>query len=261
MEELKLVSLEQTDITKWDFTAIKEELTKALSVYNTTVYTDEIIDLAKEDKAKLAKTEKFIESQRKAFKAKCMEPYDAIEPQVKELVDMIEQERITIDTVVKDYTERKKSEKKNEIKAYYDMQAHVLGDLAESLFEKLIDPKWLNSSYGKKYRNELQPKIDAAVADIRTIREMNSPFVDTLIEKYVETLSVDAAKAKHDELVTAACKAGLGQQITQTVAATPISEPSFEEESKILVKLIGNKSKITQVMDFAKEIGVRVEIQ
>ena len=90
MEELQLVSLEQTEITAWNFAALKEELARALSVYKTTVYTDDTIKLAKDDKAKLAKAKKIVEDQRKAFKAKCMEPYDAIEPQVKELVAMIE---------------------------------------------------------------------------------------------------------------------------------------------------------------------------
>ena len=86
MGELQLVNLEGTDIATWNFELLKDELAKTLSVYKTTVYTDDTIKLAKDDKAKLAKAKKIVEDQRKAFKAKCMEPYDAIEPQVKELV-------------------------------------------------------------------------------------------------------------------------------------------------------------------------------
>lgn len=91
MEKLQLVNLEQTEITSWDFGALKEELSRALSVYKTATYTDDTIKFAKEDKAKLAKTKKILEDQRKAFKAKCMEPYNALEPEIKDLVSMIEE--------------------------------------------------------------------------------------------------------------------------------------------------------------------------
>lgn len=261
MEELQLVSLEQTDITAWNFEALKEELSRALSVYKTTVYTDDTIKLAKDDKAKLAKAKKLVEDQRKAFKAKCMEPYDALEPQIKELVSMIEEQRVAIDEVVKNYTERQKAEKEAEVRAYYDKKAHVLGDLAAPLYEKILDQKWLTASSGKKYQEEMQIKINDVLTDVRLLMAMESPFVDTVIEKYVATLSVDEAKAKHEELVTAASKAGLGQQASSPVAPEPVKETVIDAENGTLVKLYGNKSQITQVMDFAKALGVKLTIQ
>ena len=111
MNELQIVNLEQTDITTWNFAGLKEELSRALSVYKTTVYTDETIKMAKDDKAKLAKAKKIVEDQRKAYKAKCLAPYEALEPQIKEIVGMIEEQRVAIDDVVKDFTERQKAEK------------------------------------------------------------------------------------------------------------------------------------------------------
>ena len=64
MNELQIVTLEQTDITTWNFAQLKEELGKALSVYKNAVYTDETIKMAKDDKAKLAKAKKIVEDQR-----------------------------------------------------------------------------------------------------------------------------------------------------------------------------------------------------
>jgi hypothetical protein len=261
MEELQIVGLEKTDITAWNFSAIKDELARALSVYKTTVYTDETIKVAKDDKAKLAKAKKIVEDQRKAFKARCMEPYDALEPQIKEIVSMIDEQRVAIDEVVKDYTERQKAEKEAEVRAFYDKKAHVLGNLAAPLYEKILDQKWLTASSGKKYQEEIQIKINDALADVRSLMAMDSPFVDTVIEKYVATLSVGEAKAKHEELVTAASKAGLGQQTAQPAVQEPVKEPVIDSENGILVKMYGNKSQITQVMDFAKVLGVKIEIQ
>lgn len=263
MEELQLVSLEQTEITAWDFAALKNELASALSAYKTKVYTDETIKSAKDDKATLAKVKKVIEDQRKAFKAKCMQPYEVLEPQIKELVLMIEEQRVAIDEIVKEYTDRKKAEKETEVRAFYDKKSHVLGDLAPALFTKILDQKWLTASSGKKYQEEMLIKINEVLSDIRLLKSMNSPFIDTVIEKYVETLSVDEAKAKHEELVAAAKKAGFGQAQSDTSKniQIPVNDTVTDTENGTLVKMYGSKSQIAQVIDFAKAIGVKVEIQ
>ena len=261
MEELQLMNFEQTEITAWDFVTLKKELARSLSVYKTTVYTDDTIKLAKDDKAKLSKAKDFVEKQRKAFKAKCMEPYNALEPQIKEVIAMIEEQRAAIDEVIKDYTERKKAEKEVEVKAFYEKKSHDLGKLAVPLYEKILDQKWLTAYSGKKYQSEMQSKINDVLADVRKLMAMESPFVDTVLEKYVATLSVEEAKAKHEELVAAARKAGLGQQDSQPVSSAPTQETTGYAENGTLVKMFGNKSQITQVLDFARAIGVRIEIQ
>lgn len=262
----QLANLDNIDITSWDFEALKEELSRALSVYKTTVYTDETIKLAKDDKAKLAKAKKAIDDQRKAFKAKCLMPYEAIEPQIKEITSMIEEQREAIDEVVRDFTDRKKSEKEIEVRAYYEKKAHVLGKFADSLYEKILDQKWLTASSGTKYREEMQVKINTALADIRTLESLESPFFDTILEKYIETFSVELAKQKHEELTAAASKAGLEKQNSQmpgTVSANEQAKSSSVDisENGILVRMYGKQNQVDQVMDFAKAIGVRIEIQ
>lgn len=261
MNELQITNLEQTDITAWDFDRIKAELEQALSVYKTAVYTDDNIKIAKDDKAKLNKAKTFVEDQRKAFKAKCMEPYSALDPQIKELVAMIDERTAAIDAVLKDYKDRQNAEKEAEIKAFYDKKSHVLGDLAAPLYDKIFDSKWLTASSGKKYREEVQTKINDALTDVRSLMEMESPFIETVLEKYVATLSVDEAKAKHEELVLAASKAGLNQQQAKPVSTASIEKTTAETENGILVKMYGGKNQIAQVMDFAKALGVNIEIQ
>jgi hypothetical protein len=265
MNELQTINLEQTDITTWNFDRLKKELGEALSVYKTTVYTDETIKLAKDDKAKLAKVKKIIEDQRKAYKAKCLAPYEALEPQIKEIVGMVEEQRTAIDDVVKGFTERQKAEKEKSVREYYEKKAFILGDLATPLFEKLLNPKWLNASASrKKVEEEVQIAINNVLNDINAIKAMESPFVDTLLEKYVATLSLDEAKAKHTELVEAATKAGINQQ--QAEINSPIAQPEEKQvvandEEGITLKLYANQSQLEQVVDFMKAIGVNFEIQ
>ena len=266
MSELQIVTLEQTDITTWNFAQLKEELGKALSVYKNAVYTDETIKMAKDDKAKLAKAKKIVEDQRKAYKAKCLEPYEALEPQIKEIVGMIEEQRIAIDDVVKDFTERQKAEKEEAVRKYYDKKAFVLGDLAAPLFDRILDPKWLNASASKvKVEEGIQIAINNALNDINAIKAMESPFVDTLLEKYVATLSVDDAKAKHTELAEAAAKAGMSQQaenvIVQQVNTQPAERPIASTSEGTVMKIYASQSQLNQVLDFMRAIGVDYEMQ
>ncbi len=261
MEELSLVNLEQTEITAWDFENLKKELSRLLSVYKTTVYTDDDIKLAKDDRAKLKKVKNIVEDQRKAFKKKCMEPYDAIEPKIKELVSMIEEQWIAINDVVKDYEDRQKEKKEAEVRAFYDKKSHELGELAVPIYKKIFDKKWLNSSSGKKYQEEIQTKINEVLADIHTLKELNSPFIDTVIEKYAATLSVDEAMAKHEELSAAVNRAGIDQQQNNPVVSESVKEYAIDTENGTLIKIYGSKKQIAQVMDFAKALGVKIEIQ
>lgn len=264
MDELQIVNLEQTEITSWDFDQINEELAKALSVYKGIVYTDESIKSAKEDKATLNKAKKLVEDQRKEYKAKCLAPYGALEPKVKELVAMIEEQRVLIDDVVKDYTERQKQEKEAEVKKYYDKKAFVLGNLAEDLYPKLLDQKWLNASMSKaKYEEGVQMAINNALNDINTIKAMESPFVDTLLEKYVATLSVEDAKAIHQELMDSVNKAGLTRQAApvEPVPAQPKVEVKSNSEEGVSLNVYASQNQMNQICDFMKAIGVTYKIQ
>ena len=149
MNELQIVKLENTDISQWDFSMLRAELQSRLDYYASLVYTDANIKDAKGDRADLNKVKKAIEDARKSFKAKCLEPYNALEPQIKELVEMVEEQRLMIDSTVKDYEQRKKDEKEKAIKKYYDRKAVVLGALAEPLYPKLFDKKWVAATASK----------------------------------------------------------------------------------------------------------------
>ena len=266
MNELSIVGLENTEITSWDFEKIKTELSQALSVYKNMVYTDESIKSAKDDKSVLAKAKKMVEDQRKAYKAKCLAPYNEIELQIKEIVAMIEEHRVLIDEVVKDYTDRQKQEKLTAIKAYYDKKAFVLGVDAERLFERLLDPKWLNASTAKKkYEEEIQLAINKAATDLEAVRKMESPFVDTLIDTYCETCSIEQVQQKQDELQAAYDKAGLSNQMVTEPAQSatkPVISDAMPADTNdgVVIKVYGSKNQLTQVTDFMKAIGVRFEV-
>ena len=139
----------------------------------------------------------------------------------------------------------------------------VLGDLAVVLYEKLLDQKWLNKTASKAMvEEEIQAAINKAADDIAAVKEMNSPFMNTLLETYASTLSLDGAKAKHTELMEAAAKAGMNRQTDSAPAQEAVREQVTADSGEgVIFKVYGSQSQINQVMDFMKAIGVSYEIQ
>ena len=267
MNDLQIVNLENTDITVWDFPSIKAELQRHLDAYAGLVYTDDTIKEAKNDRAALNKVKKAIDEARKAYKARCLAPYEAMESQIKELLDLVEGQRTLIDDTVKDYENRQKEAKEQEVRKYYDRKAAVLGTYAAPLYEKLFDKKWTNASTAKaKYEESVLVAINGAAADIAAIKAMNSPFVETLIVIYTDTLSMDQVKAKQAELDEAAKKASLTTVKAATAAAgvqAPVpaakeQAPANAEEG-MAVKIYASQNQMNQIIDFMKAIGVRYE--
>ena len=265
MNDLQIIRLESTDISGWDFSMLKAELQRGLDFYAGLVYTDENIKDAKNDRTTLNKVKKVIEDARKAYKARCLTPYEALEPQIKELVDMVERQRVLIDDTIKDYETRQKEAKELEVRKYYSRKAVILGDLAEALYLKLFDKKWVNASTGRaKYEEDIQTAINSAYNDIEVIKAMASPFVDTLLAVYVETLSMDAVKAKQAELSAAVSMAGL-KTVTEVAAEAGVQAPVVKEQittnpaDSITLKIHASQNQLNQICDFMKAIGVSYE--
>ena len=268
MNELQIIKLENTDISGWNFAMLRAELQSRLDTYAGIIYTDETIKDAKNDRTTLNKVKKVIEDARKAYKARCLAPYDALEPEIKELVDMVEKQRVLIDETVKDYETRQKEAKELEVRKYYDRKAVVLGNLADGLYPRLFDKKWTNATTARnKYEEGIMVAINAAAADIDAIRSMNSPFVDTLLEVYAETLSLEQVKAKQTELDEAAKKASLTTvEEAAAVLGSPVEavvkaeQAPANTEDGVAMKIYATQNQMNQITDFMKAIGIRYEL-
>ncbi len=267
MKELQVIGLENTDITTWDFAALKAELLDHLSDYEGLAYTDETIKDAKKDRTTLNKAKKAVDDARKAYKARCLEPYNAIEPQIKELTGLIEERRQKIDETVKEYENRQKEAKEKEVREYYDRVSGDLGADSEKIYKKVFDPKWTNASTNvAKYREEIQVAVASVVRGMEDIKNLDSPFVDTLKEVYLETLSMDSVLKKNEELKEAAEKAGLaggGKAGAESEASVPTSisaKPVTDETEGTLIRIYASEARLNQVFDFMKAIGVSFEI-
>ena len=268
MNELQIVNLENTEITTWNFPMMKAELQRGLDTYAGIVYTDDSIKDAKNDRATLNKLRKAIDGARKAYKAKCLAPYEALEPQIKELLNLVDGQKNQIDSTVRDFEERQKKAKEQEVRAYYDRKSAPLEGYADALYPMLFDKKWVNASTKKaKYEEDILIAISVAAADIKKIKAIDSPFVDTLLEVYADTLSMEQVQTKQKELEDAARKASL-TTVESAAAAVGVQAPvamerppvSANADDGVAMKVYASQGQMNQIMDFMKAIGVRYEI-
>ena len=109
MNELQ-VKVQQTPGTvTWNYEDLKKAITNALEVYKTTEYDDSNIGQAKKDRAMLNNLSKSVNARKIEIKKKCLEPYELIETQAKELMAIIQEPIAVIDERLTEYeTARRK---------------------------------------------------------------------------------------------------------------------------------------------------------
>ena len=191
--ELIIYNQQETpELIRFNHKELKKELTERLSHYNSLTYTDTEIKTAKADRATLNKFKEAIEKRRKEIKSNCLKPYEDFETKVKEIVKMIEQPILAIDGQVKTFEEKVKSEKRNDIDAFY---SESIGDLASLLpLAKVWNDKWLNSSVTiKSVKDEIAETIARVNSDLEVISNLQSEFALQVKDVYLRSLNLSAA--------------------------------------------------------------------
>lgn len=107
--------------------ALKAELQPKLDFYKSLVVTEDGIKAAKEDKAKLNKLKKAIDEQRIAVKKKCLEPYETLEKECKEVEKPILEAVKAIDDQIKVFDEEEKNRKLLKLKQLFTKQRITAG--------------------------------------------------------------------------------------------------------------------------------------
>lgn len=153
--EIKVDEIKALEPIKFNYEELKNELSEKVKVYETAVYSEENIAIAKQDRANLKKLSKAINDEKIRVKNKILEPYHPIEQQFLELISIADKAANNIDTQVKDFEEKEKINKKAEIKKYFDEEVGHFKDVI--LFDKIFETRWLNKTTSMK---SVQADID-----------------------------------------------------------------------------------------------------
>lgn len=174
---------------------IKAEMENKVALYKTLVYGDDQIKEAKADRAELNKAVKIFEDKRKEVKAKCLEPYETFEKQVKELVQVIKEPIEIIDQQVKAYEEQAKKKKEADIREYFETK-----DFHGFALEQIFDSKWLNAGTSMK---SIQEAIDKRASEVEADLQILNNLEDYQFEAtevYKATMDVRSAMAEANRL-------------------------------------------------------------
>ncbi len=181
----------------FNFDEVKTWLTENLASYKNMVVTEDEIGAAKADKAKISKLSKTISEQRIAIKKRYLEPYNDFEAKMKELSGMCDEAAKNIDVQVKAFDEKRKTEKREELKAFFES----LNQQAWLQFERIENPRWMNVTYDMETaKADIQQAVSTIAENAATITESGGEFESETFLEYQKTLDLGTAMRRGNEL-------------------------------------------------------------
>ncbi len=266
----------------WNFEELKQEITARADDYKSLVYTDDNIKEAKADRASLNKFIKVLQDKRKEVKKMMLEPYTQFENQVKDLVAIIDEANLNIDSQVKAFDMKKRDEKFEKVKEIYEKTFSIEG--AEQLktiitFEKAFKESYLNvSTTQKTIINEMEDLRDRVTYDLGIINADTGEYQFEMKEAYLKNFSMTEAlavkqqfeenarrKAKYEAQRKAdeekriaeekakaerVAKAGVAPSNKSADKAQKISTPSNTQKVTIAFKVVGTVEQIDELKKY-----------
>lgn len=178
--ELKIQPYKQPNAIVFNFEELKTAIETKASEYASLVYTDEQIKTAKNDRANLNKLKKALNDERLKQEREYMKPFDVFKAQVKELVTIIDKPCNLIDTQIKEYEERIREGKREEIEEYFNSKEKH-SEFSELMLERIFDERWLNASVSMQtVTKAIDDTFTQIAQDIDTIVKMGRHTAEAL---------------------------------------------------------------------------------
>ena len=200
--ELKIYSPQDTGFIQkidWNYDELKKEIAAAIESYANSVYTDDMIKKAKEDRARLNKVSDALKKERTRIRKKLLEPDEQFGKEVQELTGMIQKAAANIDDQIKGYEERLREEKTAKVREFYEDNIHDIGKYLP--FERVMQPRYaLASTTMKSIKEEILALIQKVDEGLAVLNEVDSPYAGDMKKIFLETYDIGAAMAKRNQL-------------------------------------------------------------
>ncbi len=190
--ELKMNAYQLPEKISFNFDELKAELTEKVKMYETLVYTDDQIKEAKADKAQLNKLKKALNDERIRLEKEYMVPFNSFKSQVNEIISIIDKPVALIDKQVKEYEDKQKQDKMEQIKALWAEM-----DVPEGLtLERVFEDRMLNVSYGLNHvKQKMLDDIKRFNRDMETLAALPE-FGFEAQQEYIRTFDLNKALAE-----------------------------------------------------------------
>lgn len=259
-----------------NFDEVKEWLSGRLERYANLIVTEDDLSMAKADVASLRKFVRALDGERIAIKKAYMAPYEALEQRVNELKAMCERPIQAIDGQVKTFEERRKKEKKDGLRAYFDAKCGEAGRYIA--FEDVFDPKWLNATVGvEKAKEQIDEILQRYNEDMEAMESICNGCTGAeayaLREYYRQTRSIaqvleykgrmDAFKEKREATLEAPVfhASELTDRITSyhTDRAMSEADGTGKDSIEICFRVRGTPEQIRNLKAFLISSGIEYE--
>lgn len=190
---------------EWNFEELRSEITSAAQEYETSVYTDDMIKSAKVDRARLNKFVDALNAKRTEIRKQLLKPDEQFGQEIKELTGIVQMAINNIDGQIKDYERRKRQEKTEKIRDFYEANIHDIGKYLP--FERVMKPEYaLSSTTMKTIKQEILDLIQKVNEGLAILNEVDSPYVGDMKEVFLRDYEIGAALAERNRLEAAAQK-------------------------------------------------------
>lgn len=251
-----------------NFSEIKEALASILAQYKDFKLTD--YGEAKNLRARLNNAAKAFNTKKIAVKKAYMEPYEYGENQIKELIAMIDEASLVVDSQIKEYEENLKKQKKADIEELFK----TFDNPRKIPLEKIWNEKWLNAGTSiKAIEKEITAffeKVESDIANIESLVSDEERKVMT-VKLYVDCLDMGRAITEEKRVyeLTHAPKpepVSAPAQAEEPVEPTPAPVEEREELKAEVVEVFtltieGTRTELLEVRDFLKAKGLKFKFE
>ena len=224
--ELKIYEVQRPTPITFNYEELKAYALEKAKEYENVVYTDEQMDIAKEERSKFNKAIKGLNAERIRRKKEYLEPFNDFETKVNEVIQIMDNAVAKIDAQVKEYEENLKAEKRAAIEELFNGMGFQLFVKLDMIF----DPKWLNKTVSlKKIEEQLKSELYRIGNDIDTLHNL-SEFSFEATEVYKSTLDISKAIAE-------------GKRLSDIAKAKAAHEAEMKAKAEEQARLVEEASK------------------
>ena len=218
----------------WNKEQIKKAVISITEQYRGLAYTEEQLQEAKADRAKLNAMKKDISDRRIQVKNALLEPYNVFEAEVNEVVALIDEPIAMIDEQIVAYEERTKEEKKQTLEKFFTENRADLPELIT--FDKIFNPKWLNKTSSlSSCKKEIKKAIEDITAGLSVIRSSLSGKYSVYAEEFYLKREMNLSKALSE--------ANRIQEMDRKAEEEEEKRAKIEEEAKIQRELEAQETR------------------
>lgn len=201
-KELQVVVRQTPGSVQWNYEELKAQLTAKMEEKKAVVYTDENIGDAKKELASLRKLRDKVNERKIQIKNACLEPYEAIERQAKELMGLIDGPIEVIKEKTDDFEKRRREKKRDW--SFEMMRNEFSGfpkDVVEMLIKRTYSKKWENATTKEsEILYSIRDAKTAAEREFEVIKAVDTDIRNAVYQVWIESGNFSLAMGKCEEL-------------------------------------------------------------